>query len=164
MPGAASLRAGQYYANPQNQFWRIVCSVLGAEPVPDYAARVRLLRARGIALWDVLESCVRIGSLDSAIQDDSVVTNDFAGFFRTHPAVSLVLFNGAKAESSYSRHVLPTLGAKACALERLRLPSTSPAHAAMTFAQKRAAWKSALTSGASFGESAVLRGHQERGD
>lgn len=144
MPGVASLRAGQYYAHPQNQFWPIVCGLLGLSEVPAYAARVRLLLANRIALWDVLESCVREGSLDSAIRDRTVEVNDFPGFFRTHPDVSRILFNGAKAEAAWRSKVLPALGAAHAGLETLRLPSTSPAHAVMGLAQKRRAWKAGL--------------------
>ncbi len=144
MPGLASLRAGQYYAHPQNQFWPIVCGLLGFSEVPAYAARVRLLLANRIALWDVLESCVREGSLDSAIRDRTVEVNDFPAFFRAHPDVSRVLFNGAKAEAAWRSKVLPALGTVHAGLETLRLPSTSPAHAALGLAQKRRAWKAGL--------------------
>ena len=144
MPGVASLREGRYYAHPQNQFWPIVCAALGADGMPDYAERVRLLLSNGIALWDVLESCVREGSLDSAIEDSSVVVNDFAAFFGTHPGVMRILFNGAKSEAAWRRHVLPSMGAGPAGLEYRRLPSTSPAHAAMGYLKKRHAWNVAL--------------------
>ncbi len=145
MPGVASLRAGQYYAHPQNQFWRIVCDALGADPAAPYAHRERLLADNRIALWDVLDSCEREGSLDSAIVDATVAVNDFGAFFRSHPGVSRVLFNGARAEAAWRRHVLPSLGAGPARFEYRRLPSTSPAHAAMAYAQKRHAWRDALT-------------------
>lgn len=144
MPGVASLRAGRYYAHPQNQFWPIVCEILGADPAAAYVQRIRLLVDSRIALWDVLDSCVREGSLDSAIEEASIVVNDFAGFFRAHPQLSGVLFNGAKAEAAYRKHVLPTLGALGGGIVYRRLPSTSPAHAAMKYAQKRRAWRSVL--------------------
>jgi len=146
MPGVASLAAGQYYAHPQNLFWRIMGSLFGAGPDLPYPARVLRLKAQGIAVWDVLESCVREGSLDSAIDEDSIAVNDFAGFYRRHPRIARVYFNGAKAEAAYRRYVLASLGAKAQSLECARLPSTSPAHAAMSFAQKLQVWKAALLS------------------
>jgi hypoxanthine-DNA glycosylase len=141
MPGGASLRAAQYYAHPQNLFWRIMGDLLGAEPDSSYAARVRLLKANGIALWDVLESCVREGSLDSSIEEATIAVNDFASFFRTHPKIARVFFNGAKAESTYRRYVLGNASLALPNLNYLRLPSTSPAHASLSFKQKRDAWK-----------------------
>ena len=147
MPGRASLAAGRYYAHPHNAFWRIVCELLGIEPGAPYAARVRALKAARIALWDVLHSCVREGSLDARIEEE--LANDFAAFFRRHRDVAKVFFNGAKAQASFMRHVAPGLGVTR--LRYSRLPSTSPAHAGMTYARKRRAWR------------AVLRSAQRRG-
>ena len=147
MPGAASLAAGQYYAHPRNLFWPILCDLLGADPGLAYAARTRLLKANGIALWDVLESCVREGSLDSAIEDSTVVANDFASFYRKHPRVSQVFFNGAKAESAYKRHVWATVRETGRPRKYMRLPSTSPAHAALSFEKKRDAWRTVVAAG-----------------
>ncbi len=144
MPGGASLRASQYYAHPQNLFWRIMGDLLGADPGLSYAARVRLLKSNGIALWDVLESCVREGSLDTAIEEDSIVVNDFESFYLTHPRVEKVFFNGTKAETTYRRYVLGARGAVLPSLEYRRLPSTSPAHASLKFEQKRDAWKAVV--------------------
>lgn len=145
MPGVASLRAGQYYAHPRNLFWRLLCDVFEADPAMPYAKRIALLKVNRIALWDVLASCDREGSLDSAIDDRSAVANDFAAFYRGHRRIRHLFFNGAKAEAGYRRHVLPELGE---AVQRphacLRLPSTSPAHAALTYAQKLLAWRTAL--------------------
>ena len=141
LPGGASLAAGQYYAHPQNLFWRILLDLLEAKPDLPYAARTRLLKARGIALWDVLESCVREGSLDAAIEEETIVVNDFASFYRKHPRIRRVFFNGAKAEAAYRRYVRPSVEAVGAPRKYARLPSTSPAHAARSFAQKRDAWK-----------------------
>ena len=142
MPGAASLAAGRYYAHPQNLFWRIIGEVLGAPPEADYLRRLQLLRASGIALWDVLAQCQREGSLDSAIRDDTAVANDFAGFLAHHPQIRTVLFNGAKAESSFRRFVLKPLARPD--LHLLRLPSTSPANASQRYPDKLSAWREAL--------------------
>ncbi len=139
MPGVASLRAGEYYAHPRNLFWRILGELLGMDPGMPYAGRIAALTASGIALWDVLKSCTRAGSLDTAIEKDSIVPNDFATFFARHPRVRRVYFNGTTAEMVYRRRVLPNI--QLGALEYQRLPSTSPAHAALSYADKLAAWR-----------------------
>jgi len=140
MPGGASLAAGRYYAHPQNRFWPILLDLLGAQPGLSYAARTRLLKANGIALWDVLESCVRVGSLDSAIREESIVANDFAAFYRAHSCIEHVFFNGTKAEAAYRRHVAASVRDVGRPRNYVRLPSTSPAHAALSFEKKRDAW------------------------
>ncbi|MFN4342420.1 MAG: DNA-deoxyinosine glycosylase [Azonexus sp.] len=138
MPGEASLGAGQYYAHPRNAFWRIMGDLLGAEPTLPYPLRLARLTAAGIALWDVVADCERRGSLDAAIVRESVQVNDFRSFFRAHPGIEQVFFNGAAAESLFRRYVLP--GLETAPRELRRLPSTSPAHAARGYAEKLAAW------------------------
>ncbi len=144
MPGAESLRRRQYYAHPHNAFWPIMAALLGFDARAPYARRVRSLKAARIALWDVLHSCVREGSLDTRIEDETA--NDFAAFFRAHPALTRVFFNGAKAEASFRRHVLPRLGPalRARSVRFARLPSTSPAHAGVPRAGKLIAWRAIL--------------------
>lgn len=144
MPGKASLAAGQYYAHPQNLFWRILGEITGAAPTSPYAARARALKSRGIALWDVLESCTREGSLDSAIDDASISANDFAAFYSAHPRIAHLFFNGAKAEACYRKHVLPSLAGAPAPTSCHRLPSTSPANASMARAHRLQIWKQAL--------------------
>jgi hypoxanthine-DNA glycosylase len=142
MPGEASLRAAQYYAHPRNLFWRILGEIVGAGPDLGYEERLHALTAAGIALWDVLQSCRRPGSLDADIVGSTVVRNDFATFFRAHPRIRRVVFNGATAERLYRRLVLP--GLAEAPLAYTRLPSTSPAHAALTYDRKLAAWRAAF--------------------
>ena len=139
MPGKESLRAGQYYAHPRNAFWPIMGELAGADPVLPYPARVAALQAAGIALWDVLASCTRAGSLDSAINAASIVPNDFAAFFSAHPGITWVFFNGAMAEKVFHQRVRDSL--EASALRYQRLPSTSPANAGMSYAQKLEVWR-----------------------
>jgi TDG/mug DNA glycosylase family protein len=139
MPGEASLAASQYYAHPQNAFWRIMGSLLDFDPILPYAARVRAVKAAKIAVWDVLNSCTRPGSLDASIDRETLIPNDFAAFFRGHPRIRRVFFNGSTAEALFNRHVKNGL-----VLGRVgftRLPSTSPAHAARSFEDKLRAWR-----------------------
>lgn len=139
VPGEASLRAGQYYANERNAFWRIMGDLLGAGPSLPYADRLGRLSAAGIALWDVIADCQRSGSLDADIVAASVRANDFAGFLAAHPGIGAIYFNGAAAENNFRRLVLPGLPGQD-ALRLIRLPSTSPAHAALSYADKLAKW------------------------
>jgi hypoxanthine-DNA glycosylase len=149
MPGKVSLRERQYYAHPQNAFWKITAEILGFDPATDYHARTSFLRAHGIALWDVLKSCTRASSADSDIDESTLVANDFRRFFATHASIRRVCFNGAKAEALYTRHVHARL-ARYATLERVRLPSTSPANASVPWPEKLRAWR-AITDGASCG-------------
>lgn len=142
MPGMRSLQAQQYYAHPQNRFWPFMGELVGAVPTLPYSERCRRLTLAGIALWDVLASCERTGSLDSAIRDETAQANDFEEFLATHPSIGAVLFNGAKAEDSFRRFVVPSLGRMD--LSYRRLPSTSPANASQRPADKLAAWREGL--------------------
>jgi TDG/mug DNA glycosylase family protein len=140
MPGRLSLRERQYYAHPQNLFWRIIGGILGFDPAIPYAARVALVQSAGIAVWDVLKSCIRPSSLDSAIDTASAVPNDFATFLAEHRQIQRICFNGATAEALYMKHVRPRL-AYLQPVHYVRLPSTSPANASVPFSAKVRAWQ-----------------------
>ncbi|AJP48072.1 DNA glycosylase [Rugosibacter aromaticivorans] len=139
MPGRASLAAGQYYAHTQNAFWRIVSELLGFDDASPYPARIAALKSARIALWDVLQSCTRQGSLDARIDRDTEIANDFRTFFHTHKKITHVFFNGAKAEACFNRHVMREI--ETGPISYLRLPSTSPANASMSLAHKLRAWR-----------------------
>ncbi len=143
MPGAASLEAGRYYAHPRNAFWPVVAASLGFDPGLPYESRVEQLIRHGYALWDVLGACRRNGSLDSEIEAHSMQTNDVEGFLGKHPGITRILFNGGTAERIFKRQILPSLAAHP-GLSLHRLPSTSPANAAQSFARKRDAWRELL--------------------
>lgn len=151
MPGVQSLQAQQYYAHPRNAFWPILMHVLGItvkydDALPTYQTREQHIRQHGIAVWDVLQYCERPGSLDANIRRDTMVLNDFAAFFKQHPHIHRICFNGAAAATLFERHVTPILqDFGLLPAERLRLPSTSPANAGITRQDKLHAWRSALT-------------------
>jgi hypoxanthine-DNA glycosylase len=143
MPGIASLAAAEYYAHPRNQFWRIQGAIHEFDPGISYARRKAALAAAGIALWDVIGSCRRRGSLDAAIDDTSIVANDFAAFFAAHAGIALVCFNGRRAEAAWRRHVQGRLP-PGCKPDCRLLPSTSPAHAGMGYLSKLRVWRSVI--------------------
>ena len=140
LPGQRSLQMQQYYAHPQNAFWKLVGTIFETEPTAPYLRRVQVLQKNRVALWDVLAAAERPGSLDSSIVHASALANDFAKFFRAHPRIRRVFFNGGKAEQMYRRCVLPGLGEEFAYIRYEGLPSTSPAHAGMTFAKKLDRW------------------------
>lgn len=142
MPGRASLAAQQYYAHPRNYFWPFIESIFAITPGLDYAERCEQLLRQQVAVWDVLMACTRSGSLDADIIEASIIPNDIAGFLERHRQVRRLFFNGAKAESSFRRHLLPVLPeAMRSRIQLVRLPSTSPANASVPVAVKLSAWQ-----------------------
>lgn len=144
MPGVKSLEQQQYYAHPRNSFWPIICALFAIDQQCNYLQRCHYLIDNHIAVWDVISRCDRPGSLDQHIDLTSMIANNFTLFFHQHHHIRQILFNGTKAEQVFNRYVLPTLTEQQASISRLRLPSTSPAHAAMTFEQKLAVWKLAI--------------------
>lgn len=139
MPGIASLEAAQYYAHPRNAFWPIMGALFGAGPEQPYADRTACLKAQRVAVWDVLQLCVREGSLDADIRAE--VPNDFAAFFAAHPRIRRIGLNGGKAAASFRKHAAMHMPVGA---EAVILPSTSPAHAARSLETKLSLWRAAL--------------------
>jgi TDG/mug DNA glycosylase family protein len=140
LPGKISLAKQQYYAHPRNVLWRILNAVFAISG--DYDQRCVAIARYRLAMWDVLKASVRPGSLDADIQMDSAVVNDFESFLNQHSMIELILFNGKKAEALFRQRVPPAL---VSTLKLYRLPSTSPAYAAMPYAAKLEKWQAALT-------------------
>lgn len=144
LPSVRSIEAHEYYAHPQNAFWRIMGKIVGAGPELPYQKRTELLRENRVAVWDVLASSVRPGSMDSDIDESTANANDFSSFFKTYADIRLVCFNGQKAAGLFEKLVLskhPTL------MQGMRfetLPSTSPAFASMSFDEKLEKWSIVL--------------------
>jgi len=134
MPGERSLAQSQYYANPQNQFWKILSFVTGYNFSISYDEKKELLLKNKIAIWDVLMHCEREGSLDVNISDE--VPNDFKKFLSDYPSVDCVFFNGGKASKLFDKYDLAISG-KVYKI----LPSTSSANTSMTFNEKATIWK-----------------------
>ncbi len=138
MPGMQSLEKQQYYGHPRNHFWSIIGQLID-EPVPqDYDQRIDLLRKCKIGLWDAIERCERVGSLDSNIKNE--IPNDFAALFRQYPQIEAVLFNGGKAHDVFKKKVGFSLLA---GRNYYKMPSTSPipGRNIKTFEQKVEAWR-----------------------
>lgn len=135
-PGAASLAAQQYYAHPRNALWPILSALTGEDlaGIP-YAERLPRLLAHGIGLWDVLGACEREGSLDSAIRKPAA--NDFARLRQLCPELHTVGFNGQT-----SGKFAPQFAAEG--YRTVVLPSTSPAHASLSFPEKLKHWSALL--------------------
>ena len=140
LPSKLSLQTGQYYGNPQNAFWRLMGDIFDAGTELPYSERANRLSKSGVAVWDVLQSSVRPGSMDSAIDQSTAVANDFTSFFAQSPNIQLVCFNGQKAAQMFERLVVPDIGDQFESLRYQTLPSTSPAYAAMSFDEKLRHW------------------------
>lgn len=134
MPGIKSLELNQYYGHAQNNFWKFIFTILKEDSSSDYETKKAILIKHKIALWDVLQFCDRVGSLDSAIKNE--IANDFESFLEEHPNITTLLFNGQKAAAFFKKYVV--LKKK---YQLLILPSSSPANAGKSFESKLDEWK-----------------------
>jgi len=135
MPGIASLELNQYYGHPRNAFWKLLFTILEEPFSLDYEVRKQLALKNYIAIWDVLQACVREGSLDSAIEQE--IPNNFDLFFKEHPNIEYIVFNGQKAAKFFKQYVRVSKNYK-----QVTVPSTSPANAGVSFEQKLKEWQS----------------------
>ena len=136
LPGEASLAQSRYYAHPQNRFWHLMGDVIG-EPLPsmEYEARLQALLDHRVGLWDVIAKAKREGSLDSSIRDHA--TNDLAALVAALPNLAAVAFNGGTA----AKIGMLALAESRMSLDLIRLPSSSPAYAAVPYAEKLRSWE-----------------------
>ena len=140
MPGAASLQATRYYAHPRNRFWPLMAALADIPAEASYGERLAALQRAGIGLWDVIGECRRAGSLDSAIVRGSERANALVPLIVSLGQLRVIAFNGATAASLFRRHVEPHLPELRQPVQRIALPSSSPAHAAMGLEALREAW------------------------
>ncbi len=145
LPGVASLRAGEYYAHPRNQFWPIMRALFDIPAAAPYGRRVAALCAAGVCVWDVLAEATRPGSGDADIVCATARAHDIGGLLRRQRSIGLIAFNGGTARRLYARFVAPTISPdRRAALRLVTLPSTSPAHASLPPAEKLRRWRAAL--------------------
>lgn len=137
MPGAKSLQMQQYYAFPQNQFWRIIFHLFDEEFSEDYETRISLIKENNIALWDVIESCERKGSSDTEIKAE--IDNNISELIENHPKIKMIFCNGQKSYKNLAK----ILG-KNFKIPIVVLPSTSPLHT-VKFEEKLLSWKQIIT-------------------
>lgn len=133
MPGPMALARREYYGFPGNHFWRLLPEILEAPAPKNYPEKIQLLKEHRIALWDVIRSCTRIGASDSSIAE--VVPNDIPGLIRRYAGIRTIFLNGRTAEKLYKKHF-----GKLIQIPAYTLPSTSPAHASMSYEEKKKAW------------------------
>lgn len=141
LPGQRSIAEQQYYAHPQNVFWRIMEELLGING--GYDDRCEQLVKNRIALWDVLHSSLRPGSMDANIRLHSARANDFGTFLSAHSEIRLIAFNGRKAEELFKKFA--NIEAAGEFIRRASLPSTSSAYAALPFSDKLARWRQVIS-------------------
>ncbi len=141
LPGDVSLAAGQYYASPRNQFWRILSRIYHEPIGRDYESKRAFLHQHDIALWDVLKAAERLGSLDSNIR--SSIANDLEGLICRHPQIRMIGLNGRKAEKDFNRYGGASAIFHAGHLHVRYLPSSSSA-LTKPFEEKVQAWQEFL--------------------
>ena len=134
IPGVKSLEMQQYYAHPQNKFWKIICEIFNEEFTTNYQQRIEILEKHHIALWDVIDTCERKGSLDSEIRNEEA--NKIEELLQNFPNIKAIFCNGQKSYKNLQK-ILP----KDFYLPIIVLPSTSPAHASLRYEEKLLSWQ-----------------------
>lgn len=133
IPGVKSLEMQQYYAHPQNKFWKIIFELFNEKFTTDYDERIKILEKHHIALWDVIDTCERKGSLDSEIRNEEA--NDIQQLLQNYPSIKAIFCNGQKSFKN-----LQKIMGKECAIPIFVLPSTSPLHT-ISFEKKLREWE-----------------------
>lgn len=136
MPGRKSLAMQEYYAHPQNRFWKLLAQLLGEKLPQSYAAKTAMLARHKIALWDTLAYCEREGSLDSDIKNEQ--PNDILKLLAEKKNIRAIFCNGGKAAAAFKKYFAKKLPAN---VQVFYLHSTSPANARMRLADLAAEWQ-----------------------
>lgn len=151
MPGRPSLKQQQYYANPRNAFWPIVCALVDKQEPTfevhhqlDYQHRCQKLTTAGFGAWDVLASCERPGSLDANIKRQSEQPNNIPKLIKNHPELQTIACNGRTAHQLFLRHIARHWNTE-LSFNLVLLPSSSPAMASLSLREKFTRWQELLS-------------------
>lgn len=140
MPGVKSLDDQQYYAHPQNRFWKVMGHICKRQDLSDlkYNKKLEILLANNIALWDTIKSCTRDGSLDSNILN--IVPNDIRKLLKKYPNIKIICLNGGKSFSTFKKYFPDLLEKYDCR----KMPSTSPANAKFSLDKLFEEWEAGI--------------------
>lgn len=139
-PGVQSIKVKQYYGHKRNTFWKIMGEIFEFNYNSPYKDRENMLIHNNVAVWDVIKNCKRKGSLDSNIKQKSIEINNFNDLFNQLNKIEMIFFNGALPEKEYIKRVIPSLHEKFKSIPYMRLPSTSPALASLSYEEKLEKW------------------------
>lgn len=134
-PSIASFEHSFYYAHSRNAFWPIIEMIFNVI-LSDNEAKTTFCLTHQIGLWDVIGSCERENSSDTNLK--GIVPNDFETLLHNYPNIKVLAFTGKKAFDLFEKYF------KNMEIEKVLLPSTSPAHASMTRDEKTALYKTFL--------------------
>ena len=137
MPGVKSLEKQQYYAHPQNRFWKVMAYICNVPNLVecDYQTKLQTLLQNKIALWDTIKSCKRDRSLDSDIQNET--PNDIKKLLKKYPNIQKICLNGNKSYSAFKKYFPDVLETYSC----YKKPSTSPANARFSLEKLIQEWQ-----------------------
>lgn len=122
-PSIASFEHSFYYAHSRNSFWPIIEAIFDVSLETNEAKKAFCLKTM-IGLWDVIGSCERSNSSDTNLKN--CIPNDFEKLLSDYPKIQVLAFTGKKSHDLFQKYF------KELSIERVLLPSTSPAHASMT--------------------------------
>lgn len=137
LPGDLSIKENQYYAHPQNRFWKILFAIYNEPFLENYEFRQQLILNHHLALWDVAHSAIRKGSMDIEMKDEK--PNKIDELLTEYPTIEKILFNGKKAEQLFFKNF-----EQKTYINYISLPSTSPANAQYSLDRLIEIWKNAL--------------------
>ena len=141
MPGVKSIAEQQYYAHPQNRFWKVlgyICNISNLQEF-EYLRKLESLLDNNIALWDTIKTCKRKGSLDSDIQNET--PNDIKDLLKKYPKIKTICLNGNKSYSAFKKYFPDLIQKYNCK----KMPSTSPANARYSLDKLTTEWSKCFT-------------------
>jgi len=131
-PSIDSFKNSFYYGHKQNQFWKLLADIFEENIPKTIEEKIDFLKKHKIALWDIVKSCNRKGSLDNCLKNIEV--NDIEKLLKKYPNIKAVFFTGRKAQQLYKKHF------SHLNISTLYLPSPSPAYKKLSYEEKLKEW------------------------